>query len=153
VTVIPSERTGLAADVFAVGNLVGSVGARMSRALVGLPDLLLTSRAAARGRADVGSLYDHDRNGRVDLRDALLVRRNGGRSVYLRALPGLPDPNAVRAKESALWADLKIDARLGFGDVNQDGVVNALDLGEAKALLLRNLPAGDSTATGMLRGT
>ena len=153
VTVVPSDRTGLAADVFAFGNLVGSVAARMSRASVGVPDVLLTSRAASRGRADVDSLFDHDRNGRVDLRDALLARRNGGHSVYLRALPGLPDPNAVRTKESAVQADVNLNARLWFGDVNRDGQVNALDCGQAKAQLGRRLPTSDSTATGMLRGS
>jgi len=59
----------------------------------------------------------------------------------------------VRTKESAVQADVNLNARLWFGDVNRDGQVNALDCGQAKAQLGRRLPTSDSTATGMLRGS
>jgi hypothetical protein len=95
VTVVPSERTGLAADVFAFGNLVGNVGGSVARARVDAIDVFATTRAATRAAASVNSYFDHDRNGRVDLRDVLITRRNGGRRLSMSPLPPPPEPPAA----------------------------------------------------------
>ena len=81
-SVLPSERTGLAAaDAFSFGNLVGEVGNDSSPLTVSPVDVALTRRAMAARTADLLSRYDHNRDGRIDVFDLRLVRANVGESL------------------------------------------------------------------------
>jgi hypothetical protein len=86
VTLLETDRTGLPApDVFYVGNLVGDTSDAPlgATARVSAMDVVRTraDRTARRTTVGLGSRSDHNRDGRVNAKDLLLVRRN-------RALPG-----------------------------------------------------------------
>jgi hypothetical protein len=92
VTVLPSERTGVAAaDVFYFGNLPGKVadpspggvGGALRRTAVTALDLAAVRRNLSRGRTPVNSLWDVDRDGIVGLLDVLSVRRAYGSALTL----------------------------------------------------------------------
>ena len=92
VTVLPSERTGVAAaDVFYFGNLPGKVadpspggvGGALRRTAVTALDLAAVRRNLSRGRTPVNSLWDVDRDGIVGLLDVLAVRRAYGSALTL----------------------------------------------------------------------
>ena len=75
VTVNPTPRTGLAeADVFYFGNLVGDTGGAEAPFSVDAADAVAV-RAGRSAAAPVTSLFDFDRDGRVNATDALTVLR------------------------------------------------------------------------------
>ena len=89
VALLETSRTGLPApDVFHFGNLVADTGdASGPQATVDSQDLLRTrsDRTSRRTTAATTSRSDHNRDGRVNAKDVLLVRRN-------RTLPGRGSP-------------------------------------------------------------
>jgi hypothetical protein len=97
VTVLATERTGLSApDVFAFGNLVGDTGdapAGSGRAVVNATDVVRTL-AHVSPAAPLGSLYDHNRDGRVNALDLALARAN---QFHELALPAVGAPTQLPA--------------------------------------------------------
>ena len=106
VTVRANARTGLAApDTFYFGNAPGETGDRSSRAEVGPADIIRTRRAFG-GGASPSNRYDHNRDGRVDFFDMLVVRRNLGRGLQLIAPPAaVQTAGTVAPQPSSLLLD------------------------------------------------
>ena len=82
VSVKPTANTGLAApDVFYFGNLVGCTGLAADPAVTA-SDFSATRRAFSRG-STITNAFDHNRDGVVDTRDAILTRINLFRRIHL----------------------------------------------------------------------
>jgi len=76
VTMLPTARTGLAdPDIFYFGNLPGETGNPTSPALVDAEDMTDTQSHIGL-ELPIDSPYDHNRNGRGDPADVLIVRDN-----------------------------------------------------------------------------
>jgi hypothetical protein len=87
VTVRVTAVTRLAAaDVFYFGNLAGDAGG--DGLTVDGADAMATRAAAAGGAAGIDSRADHNRDGRVDVRDLAAARQNQGRGLYRLGAPG-----------------------------------------------------------------
>ena len=81
VTLRASANTRLAAaDVFYFGNLVGDAGG--NELTVDGMDALATRAGMRDGAAPVGSRVDHNRDGRVDVRDVAAVRQGLGKGLW-----------------------------------------------------------------------
>jgi len=84
VTLPAGEATGLAApDVFAFGNLVGDTGSPIAGTppRVDASDVLTVLRTRRPSAVDILTTADFNRDGRVDVRDLALTRRNFARSL------------------------------------------------------------------------
>ena len=96
VRVLANSRTGLTQeDVFYVGNLVGEsahVDTSAGPFSVNAHDLVATRGAIGTDPATVANRYDHNRDGRVDVVDFNLLRRN-----YGRILEALQPPSVAAA--------------------------------------------------------
>jgi endoglucanase len=82
VSLLASAITRLAApDVFYFGNVPGETGDSAGQARVDYADYAFTRAAAGDGDAPIDSRFDHDRNGRVDVRDLAVVRAGFGHAA------------------------------------------------------------------------
>jgi len=74
-TVLATASTRLAApDVFYFGNLPGETGDHFGSASVDAADFARTRGAISTRDVPLDSHYDHNRDGRVDVRDLYIVR-------------------------------------------------------------------------------
>ena len=81
VTVKANANTRLAAaDVFYFGNLPGDAGG--AQLTVDAADAAATRAAMSNVPAPIGSRADHNRDGRVDVRDLLAARQDQGKALY-----------------------------------------------------------------------
>jgi hypothetical protein len=106
-TMKANDHTRLAtADVFYFGNQIGETGDGPDGgdAVIDYWDLVLTRRAYSAGPTEISSPYDHNRDGRINLLDLLVVRRNLyqpplqplGAGASLPATPAsAPPPGAI----------------------------------------------------------
>ena len=82
VTVRALPQSGLAADdVFTFGNLVGETGDAATVLGVGTGDVLDTRSRRATGAATINNVYDHNRDGSVNVLDYAAAASNVGRSL------------------------------------------------------------------------
>jgi hypothetical protein len=103
VTVLPGERTGLAAPhVFYFGNLVGETGDGTGTFRVGALDLAAVKRALNQ-TVPVTSAVDFDHDGRVTALDLAAARANLNRTLprFAAPGPGQPRPAVLVAPQPA----------------------------------------------------
>lgn len=101
VTVLASAASGLAApDVFFFGNLPGDTGDVSGTAEVNRSDFFLTRAAAQDGPAALSNRFDHDRNGRVDVRDLAVIRAGISHPPLELIAPIVPTPAAFAPRRS-----------------------------------------------------
>lgn len=97
VTLNATANTRLAApDVFYFGNLSGDAGG--DALTVDNRDALATRAALSGGPAGLDSAFDHNRDGRVDVRDVAAARENSGFSLHRLGQPApaqAPAPAAI----------------------------------------------------------
>jgi hypothetical protein len=117
VTVPAGAATWLAApDGFYFGNLPGETGDAEGSAEVTGADFFRTRAAVGDGPATLTCRFDHDRNGRVDVRDLAVVRAGAG-GPPLQLFGALPPSEAAPA--TAWRRDYRpptADLRLAFRD-------------------------------------
>jgi ELWxxDGT repeat protein len=113
VTVKDSGRTGLrSADVLLFGSLPGETGdGGFASPAVGAADYAAT-RARLGRRATIGDVADHNRDGRVDVRDLAVVRRNYFNGLAAVADGTLPATAARAMRRRGAWEGLA-DGGLG----------------------------------------
>lgn len=101
VTVQASAASRLAApDVFYFGNLPGDTGDSADAAEVTRADFFLTRAAGQDGAAAVSNRFDHDRNGRVDIRDLAVIRAGIGHPPLELISPIVPIPAAFTSRQA-----------------------------------------------------
>jgi hypothetical protein len=97
VTVKANRNTGLAsADAFSFGSLAGDAGG--DALTVDGGEALATRSALFGGPVSAASPFDHNRDGRVDVRDLAAVRENQGASLVRAGQPAVGPPGAPAAK-------------------------------------------------------
>jgi hypothetical protein len=100
VTVLATASTRLGApDVFYFGNLPGETGDVPDAAIVNGSDVARTRGALGTSDVEIDNAYDHNRDGRVDVRDLYIVRSAIGSDPL--PLIGLTWPSASTASGPA----------------------------------------------------
>jgi glucose/arabinose dehydrogenase len=104
-TATPLAATPINMDIFYFGNLRGEVGnpEATARLMVNGVDASETRRAIGRAAASITNLYDHNRDGRVNVLDWTVSARNRAQSVTLFTAPA-PPLAAQRRSTRALLA-------------------------------------------------
>jgi hypothetical protein len=114
VTMLPGERTGLAApDVFYFGNLVGETGDGSVTIRTTALDLAAVKRGLNQ-LASVTSAIDFDRDGRVTSLDLSAARANLNRSLFVLSAPVAGRPPSGGGAVS-VGADLRNDVTAPAG--------------------------------------
>jgi hypothetical protein len=107
VTTVLTDCAGVKTrDVFYYGNLVGDTDTTSTRLAVTAQDFVRTRQAVGTREASSDLPYDHNRDGRVNVIDVALVRRNLGSHLANLSAPVAPQtafaPGDVAAAATAL---------------------------------------------------
>ena len=100
VIVYPGSGTGLAArDDFYVGNRVAETGDDPAAAMVTAADVIATRANISRAASGVGNKYDHNRDGKVNVADVEIARRNRtNRRIELLSVAATPVPRMSQVR-------------------------------------------------------
>lgn len=137
VTALANSTTGiLATQTFYFGNAPGETGNDPANAIVNLADVALTRQnQTGFGSADIGNLFDFDRDGKVNLVDVALARGNQSGFTPLQLItPGASGRSAGSVGDLP-FKKLPTKSNIGFAT----GTMDTTDgIFEARADLINN---------------